>query len=211
MRSTQCAVLIALATAAGILRIESNPTQNGRSATDKGQANCTSASRGRQEPVQFQVALAGLAPWLQLHQASSEHDVLAMPDVSTITRRTKVIRRQIFLPEVTRLSPRLNWFPFAVGPPLSCAPSNRRADRTSVPGDSPARRTVTYPIALVVDFLRAQRASETRTLSWPSRVPNPSYALRGEPEFQFSSPTSAQARGSDCCCPVAALHHSIPI
>ena len=138
-RSTQCAALIALATVAGIARIESNPQKtNAANALESNPCFVPASGPG---PAHFTVSPKWSAPWLQplatlalWFLSTSPRTFPALPIGPTAT------------PEVNYPEPRIltgsrsHLVPFAVGPPRTQRPPNLRANGTPVPKVDFARR-----------------------------------------------------------------------
>lgn len=172
LRSTQCAALIALATAAGISRFE--PGSNASTASTHAERDTsvrvatirTLALRA----AYFQFALQTIAPWLRFDSpalatldAATPH---AMPSTGTaVAQSTDSATVPTALPAaepyafpvfpVPALSAREHAFPFAVGPPRSEVVPNLRAPSTFVPCDSTARQVPVPPVSRIAPALSA--------------------------------------------------------
>ena len=164
-RSTQCAALIALATVAGIARIESNPQKtNAANALESNPCFVPASGPG---PAHFTVSPKWSAPWLQplatlalwflsteecseLNPAAASSEPGSAPDAdATLTSPRTFPALPIgptATPEVNYPEPRIltgsrsHLVPFAVGPPRTQRPPNLRAKGTPVPKVDFARR-----------------------------------------------------------------------
>lgn len=186
LRSTQCAALIALATAAGIMRVEVAEARSSDSRTTKPETNLASRLELPRSPqtARFEVTFDAVAPWLALFQVAAQHPAespagIAAPQTSAASAAP--------LPFPPRLccgpTARQHSYPFAVGPPAYDTTHATRADDTSVSPDSTARRIVVSRVAAV--SLSSFSARLTR-LGTPGPTlagtfSSPSSALRGEP------------------------------
>lgn len=194
LRSTQCAALIALATAAGISRFEP-VTPTATNATDP--ISSTKAElRTTVSASYFQFALKLLAPWLQSSSGEIRAEADAPPPLGTFTAvRAKDFRSSgpagRFLPRrleraVSAPSSRQHSFPYAAGPPAHGIASNPRADGTCVPCDSAARSISSVRIAAVsrvpgpFDARLARREFAGAILARPFLFP--SFTPCGQPE-----------------------------
>jgi hypothetical protein len=160
--STRCAALIALATAAGISRMELDQVaeRTCRAATSMEQSSESVARR----TACFQLAHA-IAPWLNWHEAFARaftdvdengREPMAAAPVSAgppiLISGVRVAPPAVFHAACAAissgaLSAREHAFPFAIGPPARAPISHPRADGTPVCCDSAARRTSPARIA----------------------------------------------------------------
>src|SRR5688572_21697870 len=83
LRSTQCAALIALAAAAGIMRIEPGRTQGAPRSEPEPQRLISQLDAGVSNSIHFQIAAAA-APWVQLVQVAAEWIAAAEVQVSLV-------------------------------------------------------------------------------------------------------------------------------
>jgi hypothetical protein len=207
-RSTQCAALIALATVAGIARVESNP-QKTRAANAFESNSCVVPGT---EPVhsRFTASPRWCAPWLQSFatlglwllcaDGYSELNLAAggssapetAPDAEPTLNIPSPFPAPAIEPTATSVDhgpePRVStgsrshFIPFAVGPPRSQPTPNLRANGTPVPTVDFARRF--YDISVdhfsVPFFARLACRSFFRH-PWVGPVFPPSFALRGAP------------------------------
>ena len=206
LRSTQCAALIALATAAGISRFE--PATES-SAADHGPAiNSATTSTVTLRATYFQLALKLLAPWLnaspELRRTDSPADSAPsarIPSPEYAGADSAELRSSppaadvvasIFPPSIAAPCAQRHSFPYAVGPPARENTSQPRADGTFVPCDSAARRSSFLRIALV-RFVRsdfddarlARRDFAGATVARPLSIS--SAGLPGQPEIPLGS------------------------
>ena len=204
LRSTQCAALIALATVAGIARVETNPQPNHAASTPEATPRTVFATRA--ELTRFVVAPTWSAPWLQPFARLTLWLLAAddRPHPDLITNQASdpdqnpvaTLRTQLALP--TRLAeslgesavppsqPRIargsrsHLIPFAVGPPRSPLTLKLRANGTPVPTVDFAR----WFCAISVVHFSFHSVARIACLSF-SRHPSvgavffPSFALRG--------------------------------
>ena len=184
-RSTQCAALIALATVAGIARVESNP-QKTRAVNTFESNSCVVPGT---DPVtsRFTASPKWCAPWLQ---------PFATPETATDAEPTLNIPSPFPAPAIEptatsvdhgpelRVSTgsRSHFIPFAVGPPRSQPTPNLRANGTPVPTVDLARRfcDISVDHFFVPFFARLACRSFFRH-PWVGPVFPPSFALRGAP------------------------------
>ena len=164
-RSTQCAALIALATVAGIARIESNHQKtNAANALESNPCFIPTSGPG---PSQITVSPKWSAPWLQplatlalwllstedcseLNPDAASSEPGSAPDaVATLTSPRTFLALPLgptATPDVNYPKPeilkglRSHLVPFAVGPPRTQRPPNLRANGTPVPKVNFARR-----------------------------------------------------------------------
>jgi len=197
LRSTQCAALIALATAAGIMRVEVAEARVSASRANQSDEHAYSQIE-RHLPVsaaRFQVAFDAVAPWLALFQVAA-HSVAECPAEVSAPRPSAGSPPRVPLPTRLGCGPtaRQHSYPFAVGPPTCGATSPARADDTSVSPDSAARRIAISRVAVVT--LSSFSARLTR-LGTPGpklagTFSSPSLAPRGEP-VALRLPSAASA------------------
>lgn len=207
LRSTQCAALIALATAAGISRFEpAKSTLANERGTD------TRSAVANDEAVQmrlsyFRAALNALAPWFRLFEPNVVASTWVAPSacdrehrdhgdcsgvgqhapcpaartsLSTLVREPAASPFTFFSGCAPVPSARKHSFPFAVGPPPDTLAANRRVVGTAVPGDSAARRRLVEESAAdsLVAACVALAPSLRPKLDGP--LSNPSFAVLGE-------------------------------
>lgn len=209
LRSTQCAALIALAAAAGIMRIA--PPRNERPTSSSSSREQLLVTLDRRLPASMhQLHLNGgtIAPWLRLVQViCQEYAEWAPPTAAPVPPIKKTLRPR-FDDAVAVPSARQHSFPYAVGPPLWRTTPTPRAGDTEVSGDSIARRGLLSRLA--PDLVLHRFARTTRTgnpgLKSAGAFSNPSSALRGEPEISLSF--SAPSSRSDCAVAAASRRHS---
>ncbi len=224
LRSKQCAALIALATAAGIARIESvgGAAPHRVPATERRGAE--THATGTVKPVFFQLSTDRPAPWvasvatlaawclslpenhLVPHEqtASGSACWLEAPDAQTgIAASVSVSTVSYGFRAVSVLSVRQHHFPYAIGPPLRAAQSLLRADGTRVPGDSAARRS-SRVAASFADFRFARvtrRSLPGSEIAGPFFLPIPSFTPRGERGFSScQTPACAIPARVNCAC-----------
>jgi hypothetical protein len=184
LRSTQCAALIALAAAAGIMRIQpAQPERAQANRPDAGNLKSQLAPKIFDTTSHFQVKESA-APWLHFVQLVS--DLAAESDgeaVPALSPPTEVGARLDFPSSVWLPSARQHSFPYAVGPPASGHTWTSRADDTWVSGDSVARRGYVSRIALDLTPKFSARATRRGNpgLTMAGAFPQPNSALRGEP------------------------------
>jgi hypothetical protein len=207
LRSTQCAALIALATAAGISRFE--PASGGANERATDTPTVTRAEGGQLSLRFFRAALTALAPWFpRLDPAVAASASIAPPACdqghcdqgddsgggrhaafpAASPSRSLPVLDLVASPSMPfpacapGPSARNHSFPFAVGPPDARA-ANRRVAGTAVPGDSAARRRLVEEFAAdsLVAACAARAPSPSPELDGP--LSNPSFALRGKPEL----------------------------
>lgn len=182
LRSTQCAALIALAAAAGIMRIERPPSENGLNSftprTTESVAVSVELEKGNRN-AHYEFANA-FAPWLRLAQLAAELSALSDAESSLAPPVAPFVKPRFSVSPPPRLSAAQHAFPFAVGPPRPAATLLARADDTRVSRDSAARRVFVSRIADLpsANFARTSR-NENRVLTGTVSVFNPSSALRG--------------------------------
>lgn len=201
LRSTHCAALIALATAAGIARIEPAQTTE-RSRPDF--PECPPCSMVISPTPLRESAMWSLEPWFRLVQrltrrssvtVAAAHEDATPPALPTgipclpctdSPTTTGAERWSLVLPARSEsgLSAQEHSFPFAIGPPLPQASFDPRADGTRVPADSTARRKFASS-ALFSSFCFVARLARCEfaghRLAGSSF--HPGSALRGEPAF----------------------------
>jgi len=186
LRSAQCAALIALATAAGIMRVEVVEARSSASRTTKPEANrATRVELPRLAPTaRFHVAFDAVAPWLALFHVAAQ---LAAESPAETPPPHPAAASPAPLPFPPRLrggpTARQHSYPYAVGPPAHGIASPTRADDTLRSTDSAARRIA---VSRVVDvslssFLARWTRRETPGPKLAGTFSSPSSALRGEP------------------------------
>lgn len=218
LRSTQCAALIALATVAGIARVETSPQPNG--AANGAESNTLTASATRPASPCFTLAPTSPAPWLHPFatlalwflsaddrtgphlavatasspdQAPVTATLLTPPNPPAETTEPSVFHRSA--PRVASGS-RSHLIPFAVGPPPSPLTPNLRANGTPVPTVDFARRLFVSPVAHFSFRLVARLACGSFSRHpWVGPVFPPRFALRGAPG---SLPAPPRFRPSLC-------------
>jgi hypothetical protein len=206
LRSTQCAALIALATVAGIARVEANPQPNTPASPRESPTHAEADTRSAQP--RFLVAPTWSAPWLHPFAklawwllAANDRSIpdltaanASAPDQAPVA---PVCHRAPISPHLTapdggsvadRSEPRIargsrsHLVPFAVGPPQSPRTPNLRANGTPVPTVDFARRLLAVPVAHVSFRLVARLACRRFSRHpWVGLVSFPSFALRGVP------------------------------
>ena len=207
-RSTQCAALIALATVAGIARVESNPQKT--RAANAFESNSCVVPGTDPVPSRFTASPKWCAPWLQpfatlglwllCADGYSELNLAAgsssAPETATDAEPTLNIPSPFPAPAIEptatsvdhgpelRVSTgsRSHFIPFAVGPPRSQPTPNLRANGTPVPTVDLARRfcDISVDHFFVPFFARLACRSFFRH-PWVGPVFPPSFALRGAP------------------------------
>lgn len=185
LRCTQCATLIALASAAGIMRIEPTQSTGTRTPTPNtavGSRTCEWVDRS--SASHFEVAVAAIAPWCRLIQVASDlvsdaavKATVALPPPAGTTERVSVLWG------APAPSAREHAFPFAVGPPPRGATWNPRADDTVVSGDSVARGSIVSRVAagLYLNFSARSTRIGNPVAIWTGLLSESGSALRGEP------------------------------
>ena len=214
LRSTQCAALIALATAAGIMRVEVAEARSSDARTTKTETNRAAhvAFPRSTQTARFQIAFDAVAPWLALFQVAAQLTAessagIAAPLPSTAPAAT------LPFPPLLCCGPtaRQHSYPFAIGPPARDAGSSTRADDTSVSLDSAARRIAVSRVAVVSFSSLTARLTRLGTPGpkLAGMFSSPSSALRGEtaPFPSLSAPTKATALSGRTPCdrPPAAI------
>lgn len=186
LRSTQCAALIALAAAAGIMRVEVAEARSSASRTMKPEARLAARVELPQSApsARFQVALDAVAPWFALFQIAAQLPA-ELPAEIAAPRPSTAPTAPFPFPARLRcgLTARQHSYPFAVGPPAHGSASSTRADDTSLSTDSAARRIAVSRVVAV--SLSSFSARQTR-LGTPGpklagMFSSPSFALRGDP------------------------------
>src|SRR5688572_8098764 len=120
LRSTQCAALIALAAAAGIMRIEPARTQGTpRSEPEPQRAISPLDASVSNQMGHFQF-VAAAAPWVHLFQIASEW-VAAAEVRAPFSLSPPLAERELLAFDFRTIGPsaREHSFPYAVGPPKS--------------------------------------------------------------------------------------------
>lgn len=197
LRSTQCAALIALATAAGIMRVELAEARPSASRSTNPEGNLTSRLElPRSLPVtRFEIAFEAVAPWLAVFQVAAQFVGERPAEMAT---PLPVTAPATPLPFPTRLhsgpAARPHSYPFAVGPPAHGTTSFARADDTSLSPDSTAR---SFAVSRVVVVSLLSFSARLTRLGTPGpklagTFSSPSFALRGEP-VALRLPSAASA------------------
>lgn len=179
LRSTQCAALIALATAAGISRLE--PTAPEMLPTAAPRRDVPADDDATRRPVAaFFHILHKLAPWLTPTITRADGASESCPS-STACEDGRAGHREIHAAspvgvvilgrpasaaqvEVRLLAPSAGnrSFPYAVGPPCpKCAQNERKVD-TGVSGDSAARSMYVQDVATYSSFAPSRPSRERR-------------------------------------------------
>jgi hypothetical protein len=207
-RSTQCAALIALATVAGIARVESNP-QKTRAINTFESNSCVVPGT---DPVtsRFTASPKWCAPWLQPFAtlalwflsaddysernlaAASSSTAESAPDAEPTLNIPSPFPAPPIEPTATSIDhgpelrvstgSRSHFIPFAVGPPRSKPAPNLRANGTPMPTVDLARRF--YDISVdhfFVPFFARLACRSFFRHPWVGLVFPPSFALRGAP------------------------------
>lgn len=188
LRSTQCAALIALATAAGIMRIEPTLPEAPASPVAGKQGSAMESRGSENAPNYFQASIERHAPWIKLMEFATE---VVGEDVASVTSFTAppCFAPGVFSPRVAfpALSARQHSYPFAVGPPHCEFIWNPRVADTSVSGDSATRRMLVSRVAAQLSARSSARLTRNENPVPPSARAffKPSSALRGEPEDFF--------------------------
>lgn len=208
LRSTQCAALIALATAAGIARIEPVRAAEPRTVPEASRTPSNASGSLTTMTAIFCLSTSQPAPWidpvaLAMWCLSSARDDAALDTetnsglvfsvndagrnsgLSVPAHRSQAIA---FVFGINAPSALRHQFPYAIGPPARANQTPLRADGMFVPGDSAARRTSRVAASIAVSSARAARRWVSGAeKADPIFFPLPSMALRGEPE----SPTTS--------------------
>lgn len=216
LRSTQCAALIALATAAGIARMEPAFANGGAGETSHPGARLadqrvTTSAGG----AFFQYALRVIAPWLRgagvaasptaiatIAAKTGAHDPVTSPaavaawrppsngDPYGVAIRTRFRSIAMTLPAA---DPDSHLIPFAVGPPRLGSIEHPCAGGTVVPRDSaahgsPVSRIAPDPFRLIVwPLASGECPSPDVAGTW-----QPSFAVHGESRPTFPAPTTGR-------------------
>ncbi len=176
LRSTQCAALIALAAAAGIMRVEVAEARSSDSRTTQPDTNrAARAEFPRSAPTaRFQLAFDAVAPWLALFQAAAQLPAEAPAAVAAPRPSTAPAAPLPFPPRLCcGPTARQHSYPFAVGPPAPSVTPSPRAAGMFVPGNSAAPGSV---------FTTVSRVAHPDEVSSPARLArliSPSHALAG--------------------------------
>ena len=203
LRSAQCAALIALATAAGVARIEPAQTTE-RNRPDF--PECTPMSVSVSPLDRRESAIKSFEPWLRLIQMLTLHSTVtaaaalqheastpsalstALPFPSSADSLTVLVSGGSS-PELrphfeSGLSAQEHGFPFAIGPPSSQASFNPRAGGTRVPADLAARRKfVSSAVVSLFCFVARLARREFAGHRLAGSHFNPGSTLRAEPAF----------------------------
>ena len=180
LRSTQCAALIALAAAAGIMRIEPRNERAGSSSPSGEQVSIKSVDQAARSMSRFHIDGGTIAPWVRLVHVTWQLVDWAPPALSPPIEK---ILRPRFIETLPLPSARQHSFPYAVGPPPSRITPTPRAGDTEVSGDSIARRGLFSRLAADLFLHRFARTPRTGNPGpkLAGTFSNPSSALRGEP------------------------------
>jgi hypothetical protein len=211
LRSTQCAALIALATAAGIVRLDSARAAISPAADAYKPTTVDARMEHRIEPSRYQVALQVLAPWLRVFGISIQTSASASPalvvaalassqtaadheshyfgppatgPVPSVAVDSEIDRSNVFAWVAPAPTARHHAIPFAVGPPATeTHSSDLRVIGTAVPGDLIARWMSVSSIA--VSFVSISDAPVVCAKSPSHSLAGSNFplssALRGEP------------------------------
>lgn len=230
LRSTQCAALIALATAAGIVRMDSARAAVAPATDTYKPATVDARMEHRIEPSRYQLALQVLAPWLRVFGISIQTNAAASPvlvaaalpatksaaehgshhfappaasPAPSMAVDTEVECPNVFAWVAAAPTARHHAIPFAVGPPVTeTHSSNLRAIGTAVSGDLIARWMSVSSIA--VSFVSIADAPvwgvKSAGLSMAGSNFLPSSALRGEPAPANSLALSFSRSGAAFAC-----------
>lgn len=172
LRSTQCAALIALATAAGIARVDgAHPALSGKSIRGLGRAGRAEVATHWEATERwfhfFQAIFAKIAPASPRGGESCRLAAATNPPWSDGFEENPVsplhrLAGTASLPladEAPRIQNRSHWFPFALGPPLpGIASFLTRTDGPEVPGDSAARLSLESGIVVLMGCFFARCA-----------------------------------------------------
>ena len=143
LRSTQCAALIALAAAAGIMRMDAEETEPFADRTTRSDETIsTGTERPPEGPAtRFQVAFNAEAPWLALFHIAADSFAECPAEISP-PRPSSAASGAAFPSPLGRgcgPTAQQHSYPFAVGPPARETTHQPLAAGTCVPGDSAAR------------------------------------------------------------------------
>ena len=215
LRSTQCATLIALATAAGISRTEQPPANNASAPATPQSVHSDNFFAA--QPRAYRLAATAPAPWLRPASvaatqappnspeiapvADPTHDTsppscAAAPDATLAPFPPALATVSVFFaPPAPTLSTPKHSLPFAIGPPRCGTPTRLRAAGTELPGDSPASRSQISRIATVpILIFRARSAPSDKGPTSARSRSSPSSALRGaNRKFPPTTPASVRA------------------
>lgn len=209
LRSTQCAALIALATAAGISRFEPVTAADAAGSTAITQEQAAPGTKF--QASYFQFALRALAPWFQVFHVDASDtrvaDDSSVPQapIGSVVSATASIDISLTAsplapfagqPICSFPSARHHNFPFAVGPPpYSITSPTRRAVSTFVLSDSTTRlvviRSSVSRIASILSVFVARLARLEFAGAIAARPSFRSLALRGETSPRFSASSAA--------------------
>lgn len=185
LRSTQCAALIALAAAAGIMRIETAHPEAPEAPRNSEGVSATEVVVSAESARYYHASAENQAPWLRLIELTTDVANEAVAEVTWVTAPSiRSSGRFTSADDVVTLSPRQHSYPFAVGPPDRGSTWIRRVADTRVSGDSAARRTFFSRVAAVwlVGFSAPLLRHENRVPFLAREFFEPSSAPRGEPE-----------------------------
>lgn len=184
LRSTQCAALIALATAAGISRFEA-PRAEQASTSDAERPAAIEAVALTERVLTFYRVLDQVAPWLvqfwnlpsrvdptpgALRQGNGGNELSSQPAfvgaiVLDCNVRACVSSLEVAHSETCLLKPsaRQHAFPYAVGPPWDESAQNEREVGTCVPGEfAPCSRMVENFATVDIAVVALSRISRER-------------------------------------------------
>ena len=199
LRSTQCAALIALAAAAGVMRIEGKQVDDSSKSQPRNELTQTQAgTASRSLRSVFHVVGDSGAPWLLLLKAAAQPAAAAefSTDIAGEPAATAIV--VACQPDIPTPSAREHVFPYAVGPPHPDLAATGRANDTEVSGEFAPNRDLGFPFAIVLSVSRHPGARN------PVRVETARFT---PPEF---SP-ARQTTGNDPAAPnLAAEHHESP-
>jgi hypothetical protein len=236
LRSAQCATLIALAAAAGIMRVEQAASPTAVPAFDYEEPALVAASASGWTDRIHSLALVAtkrcfsigelqdVAKW-KFETASDEVPPMVRLGQAPVDPTTDSVNSNADSSPIVAAgyggmysegtfgapSARQHSYPYAVGPPRTRANSNPRADDTSVSGDLAACRTLVLQVALGFQLpLGARRTRESDQASKRAGTfSEPSFALRGEPEHLERSFVGSRSANPN---PLAdASSHSVPV
>ena len=198
LRSTQCAALIALAAAAGIMRIEPAQTNAARNPMIAEELARSTASVPGRFTSTFEAPANAYAPWLQWIQVAKQMAAYAAsPDVTLPVFPPESAKRR---PCVSSAAPppsaRQHAYPFAIGPPRRGATWTPRADDTDVSGDSAVRRRLISGFAAAsLQFSARLSCNRIPVPTLAGLISEPSFAPRGEPDWNDSLLASIEPAG----------------
>ena len=184
LRSTQCAALIALAAAAGIMRVEPPPAPMAEAPAPRAIRQSAHIEWGKQRTDVRAATESFRLPLRSLLELAASCDAFETCSPLPGLAACRACAAAYSVPPATAQSARQHSFPFAVGPPADGAILDPRAADTEVSGDLAARRSTSFRVAVCFFPLSAaltQRDAHRTTDSAGSAF-DPSLALRDEPE-----------------------------